>query len=64
MNSSFDSQTGSQFESESQENDPIFARSVLGSVNTAARAGVVNRTHRVVRQRAKVIQERRSHVRS
>jgi heme/copper-type cytochrome/quinol oxidase subunit 2 len=33
-------------------------------MNTAARAGVVNRTHRVVRQRAKVMQARRSHVRS
>jgi hypothetical protein len=30
----------------------------------AARAGVVNRTHRVVRQRAQVLQERRSRVRS
>ena len=42
----------------------IFARGALGSVDTAARAGVVNRTHRVVRQRAQVMQERRSHMRS
>ena len=35
----------------------------LGSVNTAARAGVVNRTHRVVRQRARAMQARRSRAR-
>jgi len=40
----------------------IFA--ALGSLDTAARAGVVNRTHRVVRHRARVLQERRSYVRS
>jgi hypothetical protein len=39
------------------------ARTTLGSVDTRVRASVVNRTHRVVRQRAKVLQERRSHVR-
>jgi hypothetical protein len=41
-----------------------FARTALRSVDTAARAGVVNRTHRVVRQKAKVMQARRSYVRS
>jgi len=64
MNASFGSQFDSEFDSESTIGDPAFARSVLGGVDTAARAGVVNRTHRVVRQRAKVIQERRSRVRS
>lgn len=33
-------------------------------MNTAARAAVVNRTHRVVRERAGMIAARRSHVRS
>lgn len=54
----------SQFDSESRVSDPAFAGTVLGGVETAARDGVVNRTHRVVRHRAKVMQERRSHVRS
>jgi len=53
-----------QFESDSQGNDAAFARGVLSSVQTAARAGVVNRTHRVVRQRANVMRERRNYVRS
>jgi len=51
------------FESQG-EDQAIFARSALHSVDMAARAGVVNRTHRVVRQRAKVMQARRSYVRS
>jgi hypothetical protein len=37
---------------------------MLTGTGAAARAGVVNRTHRVVRQRAKVMQQRRSQVRS
>ena len=41
----------------------LLARTALGSVNMGARAGVVNRTHRVVRQRAQVIQARRSRMR-
>ena len=45
-----------------QESD-VIARTALGSVDTGARASVVNRTHRVVRQRAKLMQARRSHVR-
>jgi hypothetical protein len=45
--------------------DPgVFARSALRTVPVAARAGVVNRTHRVVRERAKVMQEKRSRDRS
>ena len=46
---------GSGFGSESQISDTTF--SIVAG--TAARAGVVNRTHRVVRQRAKVMQARR-----
>jgi flagellar basal body-associated protein FliL len=63
MSVSFDPQFDPQFNSPAD--DPaMFARSAIGSVDTGARAGVVNRTHRVVRQRAKVMQERRSYVRS
>jgi transposase len=51
------------FESKTDDAE-TFARTALISMNTAARAGVVNRTHRVVRQRAKLMQARRSHVRS
>jgi len=40
-----------------------FARNAL-RVPLGARAGVVNRTHRVVRERAKVMQEKRSRERS
>jgi hypothetical protein len=40
------------------------AKAVLAKVNTPARASVVNRTHRVVRERAKSIAARRSRVRS
>jgi hypothetical protein len=52
-----------QFESQADDSEAI-ARTALGNVDSAARPGVVNRTHRVVRQRAKVMQARRSHVRS
>jgi hypothetical protein len=69
MKGSFDSQfRDSQLDDsgfDSQAEDPEFlARAVLGSVDMGTRAGVVNRTHRVVRQRAKVMQARRSRVRS
>jgi len=63
MSVSFDPRFDPQFESQVDDSGS-FARSALGSVNSAARAGVVNRTHRVVRQRAKVMQARRSQVRS
>jgi hypothetical protein len=53
-----------QFNAQSEMSDPMLTRDMLSSAGTAARAGVVNRTHRVVRQRAKVMQERRSQVRS
>jgi hypothetical protein len=52
-----------RFESQADDSE-AFARAALGRVNTVARSGVVNRTHRVVRHRAKVLQARRSHVRS
>jgi cytochrome bd-type quinol oxidase subunit 2 len=42
----------------------VFTRNALRSVPVVARAGVVNRTHRVVRERAKVMQEKRSRDRS
>jgi H+/Cl- antiporter ClcA len=41
-----------------------FARNALRGMPAAARARVVNRTHRVVRERAKVMQEKRSRDRS
>jgi hypothetical protein len=41
-----------------------FVRGALRAVPVAARAGVVNRTHRVVRERAKAMQEKRSRDRS
>jgi len=41
-----------------------FVRGALRAVPVAARSGVVNRTHRVVRERAKVMQEKRSRDRS
>lgn len=40
------------------------ARGVLGDQSTVARAAVVNRTHRVVRERAKTMAVRRSQARS
>jgi hypothetical protein len=42
----------------------VLVRSALRSVPVTARAGVVNRTHRVVRERARVMQEKRSRDRS
>jgi hypothetical protein len=63
MNVSFDPQFDPAYDA--QANDPaVFARSAMGSMDTAARARVVNRTHRVVRERAAVMQARRSYVRS
>ena len=57
MNSAFDPQF--------QQNDSTdIARNALRGVPTMAHAGVVNRTHRVVRERAKVMQQRRSRDRS
>ena len=39
-------------------------RQITGNMDTVARATMVNRTHRVVRERAKVMAARRSRVRS
>ena len=48
-----------------QTNDTAdFARGAMRSMSTGARAGVVNRTHRVVRERARAMQEKRSRDRS
>lgn len=46
-----------------QDSDRL-AKVVLAETNVSARASVVNRTHRVVRERAKSIAARRSLVRS
>jgi len=46
------------------ETSEAFARIALPAANTAARASVVNRTHRVVRARAGAIAARRSRTRS
>jgi hypothetical protein len=48
----------------SSKSSHVFARTALDAVNTSARASVVNRTHRIVRERAKAIAARRSRVRS
>jgi len=61
MNASFEP----QFDPESHlDESAVFARTALRGVDMGVRAGVVNRTHRVVRQRAKVMQERRSRARN
>ena len=52
-----------QFDLNSQVSDSDFARN-LGEVEGSTRGGVINRTHRVVRQRATVIKARRNRVRS
>ena len=57
MNASFDR----EFDPQSERNESFPQAEELRSMT---RAGVVNRTHRVVRQRAKVIKARRSYVRS
>ncbi len=57
MNSAFDPQL--------QQNDSAnFARTALRSVPAVAHSGVVNRTHRVIRERAKVMQQKRKRERS
>jgi hypothetical protein len=47
-----------------EENSRDFARTAMDSMNAPARASVVNRTHRVVRERAQSLAARRSRVRS
>lgn len=46
------------------ENSGVHGRTSLPNINMAARASMVNRTHRVVRERAKMMQAYRSRVRS
>ena len=48
----------------SERDASIFARSVLTGMNATARSSMVNRTHRVVRERAQAIAARRDRERS
>jgi hypothetical protein len=52
------------FDKFNSEDSPSCVRSALTNANMQARASVVNRTHRVVRERAKTMAARRSQVRS
>jgi hypothetical protein len=52
------------FEKPSSQDSRSFARAAMIDANAPARASVVNRTHRVVRERAKTIAARRSRIRS
>ena len=55
----------SAFDPQFQQNDSTdFARNALRSVPAVAHSGVVNRTHRVIRERAKVLQQKRNRERS
>jgi hypothetical protein len=48
----------------SHDDSRSFTRESFANLDTSARASVVNRTHRVVRERAKTIAARRSRIRS
>jgi hypothetical protein len=48
----------------SQDSSRAFTREAFADLDTSAPASVVNRTHRVVRERAKTIAARRSRIRS
>jgi hypothetical protein len=48
----------------SERDADLFARSPLSGMNSTARSAVVNRTHRVVRERAQVIAAQRDRERS
>jgi hypothetical protein len=52
------------FDKFNSEDSHSFVRSALTNANMQGRASVVNRTHRVVRERAKTMAARRSQVRS
>lgn len=52
------------FEKSVSQETGSFVRAAMSDSNAPARASVVNRTHRVVRERAKTIAARRSRVRS
>jgi hypothetical protein len=65
MSAPFESAIDSKINAESGLNDSAsFAWGALNGVSVGARASVVNRTHRVVRERARVIEERRRNMRS
>ena len=63
MKASFEPQFESQFNSLSSDS-AVLARPAQDGTVMGARACVVNRTHRVVRERAKSLHERRSKTRS
>ena len=52
------------FERVEREGEGNFPRADMGSLNVAARASLVNRTHRVVRERARQMSSRRDRIRS
>lgn len=52
------------FDSKVPRESQPFVRAALADITAPARASVVNRTHRVVRERAKTLEARRSKVRS
>jgi hypothetical protein len=47
-----------------QDDSATFAQSAMRAVPAVARSGVVNRTHRVIRERARIMQEKRERDRS
>jgi cytochrome bd-type quinol oxidase subunit 2 len=61
LDSQFESEAGPEFRRSDAASD---ARQAMAGIHLAARAGVVNRTHRVVRERARVMKARRSRARS
>ena len=52
------------FDRSNPQDSPSVVRAALGEQSVPARASVVNRTHRVVRERAKTLAARRSRFRS
>jgi hypothetical protein len=52
------------FDTSNPQDSRSIARAALGGQSVSARASVVNRTHRVVRERAKTLAARRSRFRS
>lgn len=52
------------FDKSNSQESPSVVRAALGEQSVPARASVVNRTHRVVRERAKTLAARRSRFRS
>ena len=48
----------------SERDANLFARSAMAGMNTSARSSTVNRTHRVVRERAQVLAAQRDRARS